>query len=92
MSASALLKLQSAGFTMDQVSALADLIDTQAASKTDLLEVEHRIATKLGDVRAELKTDLAKQDGKLVLLQWMMGFVLALLVALLGLVGRLFLH
>ena len=37
MGASAVLKLQKIGFTVEQVEAVADLVDTQAASKADLL-------------------------------------------------------
>ena len=47
MSASAVLKLQKVGFTIEQVEALSDFMDTQAASKADLLEA-----------KAELKADL----------------------------------
>ena len=36
MSASAVLKLQKVGFSIEQVEALADFMDTQTASKVDL--------------------------------------------------------
>jgi phage shock protein A len=55
MSASAILKLQAAGFSADQVTALADLIDTQAASTADLEGVEHRLEMKIGAVKADLE-------------------------------------
>ncbi len=48
MSASAVLKLQKVGFSIEQVEALADFMDTQAASKADL-----------NDAKAELKSDIA---------------------------------
>jgi len=54
MSASAILKLQSAGFTLEQVTALADLIDTQAASKTDVLEAKHEVKIEISELKAEL--------------------------------------
>jgi hypothetical protein len=47
MSASAILKLQKVGFTVEQVEALAELIDTQAANKTDLIETEHRLDNRM---------------------------------------------
>lgn len=56
MSASAILKLQRAGFSTEQVEALAELIDTQAASKTDLDAAEHRLDSRI----LETKTDLLK--------------------------------
>ena len=54
MSAAAILKLQTVGFSIEQTMALADVIDSQASSKSDLLEVEHRLGTKVGEVKAEL--------------------------------------
>ncbi|GGA04007.1 hypothetical protein GCM10011497_37850 [Elstera cyanobacteriorum] len=71
MSASAILKLQTVGFTNEQVTALADLIDTQAATKADLEGSEHRLELKM-----------AKIDADVVVLKWMMGFVLAFQVAI----------
>ncbi|WP_051013740.1 hypothetical protein [Pararhodospirillum photometricum] len=60
MSASAILKLQRSGFTQEQVEALAEFMDTQAASKADLEAVAHRLETKITDVRNELKADIAE--------------------------------
>ncbi len=54
MSASAILELQAAGFSAEQVTALADLIDSQASSKSDLLEVEHRLEAKITEVKSDL--------------------------------------
>ena len=65
MSASAILKLQAAGFTAAQVTALAELIDSQAASKADLLEVEHRLDMKIGELRAELVDVEHRLDAKI---------------------------
>lgn len=78
MSASAILKLQAAGFTTEQVTALADLIDTQAASKTDVESAEHRLELRF-----------AKVDSETLLLKWMLGFVLAFQVAIFV---KLFIH
>jgi len=54
MSASAILKLQKVGFTPEQVEALADFMDDRAATKADLLEVEHRLDLKIGAVQADI--------------------------------------
>lgn len=54
MSAAAVLKLQKAGFTTEQVEALADFMDTQAASKADLDNAVHKL--ELGN--AALRKDL----------------------------------
>jgi hypothetical protein len=89
MSASAILKLQAVGFTSEQVTALADLIDTQAATKSDVEGAEHRLETKISAVesRLELKIEAVKSDVNL--LKWMMGFVLAFQVAIFA---KMFLH
>ena len=66
MGASAILKLQKVGFTVEQVEALSDFMDTQAASKADLAggrsELKADIAAvkaDLAEVKSELKADLA---------------------------------
>lgn len=66
MSTNAAFKLQDAGFTRQQVEALDDFMGSQVASKVDLLETEHRL-----DVR------IARIEGDLTLLKWMMGLVIA---------------
>ncbi|CAK0778809.1 DUF1640 domain-containing protein [Azospirillaceae bacterium] len=62
MGASAVLKLQKAGFSIEQVEALADFMDTQAASKADLEAAEHRLETKVLEVKlevSEVRNDVA---------------------------------
>lgn len=43
MSASAVLKLQHAGFTAEQVEALAEFLDDRAATKDDAAEIKRMI-------------------------------------------------
>ncbi len=59
MSASAILKLQAVGFSAEQVTALAELIDSQASSKVDLMEVKAELKADIAAVRTELKADIA---------------------------------
>lgn len=111
MSTAAILKLRSSGFSDEQVSALAELIDTQAATKSDLDASEHRLEFKISDIKtglelkiAELKTGLDTKiadvktglelkitalDGRINLLQWMIGFTLAFQLAIFF---KLFIH
>ena len=111
MSAAAILKLQASGFSAEQVSALAELIDTQAATKADVEATEHRLEFKISDVKtglelkiadaktgleakiADVKTSLDLKttaiEGKITLLHWMMGFILAFQLLILG---KLFIH
>jgi uncharacterized ferritin-like protein (DUF455 family) len=122
MSAAAILKLQASGFSAEQVSALAELIDTQAATKGDVEASEHRLELKITDVKtgleakiadvrtgleakiadvrtgleakiADVKTGLDLKitavEGKITLLHWMMGFILAFQLLILG---KLFIH
>ncbi len=65
MSASAILKLQKVGFTAEQVEALADFMDTQAASKADLERVASGLKAELAETKAELKADIAKTKAEL---------------------------
>ena len=59
MGASAVLKLQKVGFTIEQVEALADFMDTQAASKADLERGIATVRTEIAETKAELKGDIA---------------------------------
>jgi len=60
MSTNAAFKLQDAGFTRQQVEALGEFLDTQAATKADLRETETRLEAKIVTTVAEAKTDLLK--------------------------------
>ncbi|MGE7413397.1 hypothetical protein [Methylobacterium tarhaniae] len=59
MSASAVLKLQKAGFTTEQVEALADFMDTQAASKADLDNAVHKLELGNAALRKDMDLGLA---------------------------------
>jgi DNA-binding transcriptional MerR regulator len=100
MSAAAILKLQAAGFTVEQVTAIAELIDTQSATRADLDATEHRLELKIQEVENRLNLKIEALDrrldlkitalqGEMVLLKWMMGFVLAFQIAIFA---KMFLH
>jgi hypothetical protein len=100
MSASAILKLQAAGFSTEQVTALAELIDSQAATKTDLeaakhelggrIEaLEHGLGSKIDAVDHRLDMKITRLEGDFALMKWMIGFTLAFELALFY---KLFLH
>src|SRR4051795_5823535 len=101
MTAPAILDLERAGFTREQVEALARLIETQTATKADVDEVRH----ELTDAKAELKaviaaarTDLERQIAEvrsdLRVLEHRMtiklGGIVVTAVAVLGAFLRLF--
>jgi DNA-binding transcriptional MerR regulator len=76
MTAAAILKLQRAGFTEEQVEALADYFDEQLANKADLAAAveqirgevkaaEARLNTTIEQVRGELKTADAQLETKI---------------------------
>lgn len=89
MTAAAVLKLQRAGFTEEQVEALAAYVDEQLATKADLNNaVEHvrvelkaaeaRLQTTIEQVRGELKTTEARIEAKIEqargdTIKWMIG-------------------
>jgi hypothetical protein len=62
MSANAILKLWSVGFSAEQVGAFAELIDSQSATKPDLEATEHRLELKI----EALKTRVAESEATLV--------------------------
>jgi hypothetical protein len=62
MSANAILKLWSVGFSAEQVGALAELIDSQSATKPDLEATEHRLELKT----EALKTRVAESEATLI--------------------------
>jgi hypothetical protein len=65
MTAAAILKLQRAGFTEEQVEALADYFDEQLATKADLAAAEARLNSTIEQVRGELKTEAARLEAKI---------------------------
>jgi hypothetical protein len=62
MSADAILKLWSVGFSAEQVGALAELIDSQSATKPDLEATERRLELKI----EALKTRIAESEATLI--------------------------
>jgi hypothetical protein len=53
MTAAAILKLQRAGFSEEQVEALAAYFDEQLATKADLAAAEARLETKIEQARGD---------------------------------------
>jgi hypothetical protein len=60
VSASSILKLQAAGFTAEQVTAIADLIDTQSATRADVEATEHRLDARIEGVEHRLESRMAE--------------------------------
>ncbi len=65
MSAAAILKLQAAGFTAEQVTAIAEAVDTQSATKADLETYEHRLGTQVDEVEHRLETKIGEVEHRL---------------------------
>ena len=65
MTAAAILKLQRAGFTEQQVEALPGYFDEQLATKADLAAAEARLEATLEQVRGELKAAEARLETKI---------------------------
>ncbi len=66
----------------------SDITSVKAALKSDITSVEGNLKSNIASVEANLKTDIAELKGEINLLKWMMGFVLAMLAALLWLTIR----
>ena len=67
MGAGAILKLQSVGFSAEQAGALAELIDSQSATKPDLEATEHRLETKIETVQHRLELKIEDVEHRLEL-------------------------
>src|SRR5208283_5073247 len=65
MSATIILKLRESGFTDEQVSALAELVDTQAATKSDVETAAQRLAHQIAENRTTAKADLETVEHQL---------------------------
>jgi hypothetical protein len=66
VSATAILKLESAGFIREQVEALAEYLDDQVAKKADLNELELRLNHKIAETESRLKLWMVGQVFVLV--------------------------
>ncbi len=105
MTASAILKLQRAGFTEAQVQALAEYVDEQLATKADLAAAveqvrgelraaEARVQTTIEQVRGELKTTEARlettiKQARSDTIKWVVGVAFAQVATILAIL-RLF--
>ena len=67
MAAGGILKLQRAGFSEQQVEALADYFDDQMATKADLVAVRADLAA--AEARLETKIEQARSDT----INWVVG-------------------
>jgi hypothetical protein len=65
MTAAAILKLQRAGFTEEQVEALAEYVDEQLATKADLAGAVEQVRGELNAAEARLKTTIEQVRGEL---------------------------
>jgi chromosome segregation ATPase len=71
MTAIAILRLQRAGFTEEQVEALAEFSEAGAATKSDIARLEAAIAGidhKIDQTRVDLEGRIAALDGKVAAL------------------------
>jgi hypothetical protein len=71
MTAAAILKLQQAGFTEEQVQALAEYFDEQLATKADLVVGIDNVRAELraAEARLETKIEQARADT----IKWVIG-------------------
>ena len=64
MTATAILDLERAGFSREQVEALARLVETQTATKADVAGVRHELTEAKAELKADItaaRTDLERQ-------------------------------
>ena len=78
MTATAILDLERAGFTREQVEALARLLETQTVTKADLAEAKAELKADIASVRREIV------EAKFDTIKWIVGFGIVQTGALLG--------
>ena len=85
-------KLEAAGFTEQQAEVLAetqaDLLTNQLATKSDIETVQRDMKELETRLVARINVLEERTDGRFKLLQWMLGFNLALTVAVFWLLIR----
>src|SRR5690349_14372425 len=74
----AILDLERAGFTREQVEALARLLETQTVTKADLAETKAELKDDIASVRREIV------EAKFDTIKWIVGFGIVQTGALLG--------
>lgn len=101
MTATALLDLAKAGFTDEQVRALAAYFDTQMATKADMAELKREIeqvradlTAELARIRADLDLKIASvqlkiADVKVDVIKWVAGLMIAQAAAVVALIKLL---
>lgn len=101
MSATAILNLSKAGFTEAQVTALAEYLDEQAATKADIIELKSdiaeirfgieklrtNVASDLAKLRADLEVKIA--ESKADTIKWVVGLLIAQGAAIVALIKLL---
>jgi hypothetical protein len=71
MTAAAILKLQQAGFTEEQVQALAEYFDEQLATKADLVVGIDNVRAELRAAEARLETKIEQASADTI--KWVIG-------------------
>ena len=61
-----------------------DTLSGDLATKSDLIEVKAEIKAEIAGVKSDLEKQIARLEGKFNLLFWMVGFVLAISLIILG--------
>lgn len=94
MTATAVLDLERSGFTRDQVEALARYLDTQAATRADLIEFKAELRAEMAgvrqetaDLRTELRTGLKDLEQRMTI---RLGGMLVAAVAIVGALVKMF--
>ncbi len=65
-------RLEEAGFTRDQVEALAEFMGGSMATKADI----ERLEGKIIGLEGKINTDVERLGGKITLVYWMLGLIL----------------
>jgi len=76
-------RLQKAGVPAEQAEAQADVLSEAMSLNLDKLATKEDIEGLRAATKADLRTEVVRLEGRFTLLQWMIGFNLALTTAIL---------
>jgi hypothetical protein len=82
VTATAILDLEKAGFSREQVEALARLLEAQVATKLDLAELRGELKADIAELRGDLRREIA--EVKFDIVKWIVGFGIVQTGALIG--------
>ena len=71
------------GATTEQLATKSDLFELGASLRADISELRGSLRAEISGAKSELRSDIARLEANDLLVKWMLGFLLASVVAVL---------